>query len=79
MPICDGGICLVCFAVSSEFALLLLFVVVGSGFICSGVLSGEEDFALRFALGADELLDLAVAFGSGAGVDELLAPCTRCR
>lgn len=59
-----------CVVASSDFPLLLLLVAVGPGSSCAGVISGEEDLALRYVLGADALLDLACAFALGAGVDE---------
>ena len=77
MPICEGGICLLRVAVSSDFALLLLLLAV----VSSGVFSGDADralvvaFALALGAGVDELLALdcpAFALALGAGVDELL-------
>lgn len=41
-------------------------------------MSGETDNALRFALGTYALLELALSFAVGAGVDGRVAPCTRC-
>lgn len=61
-------------AVSSESVLLMRLVVVGSGYYCSGVLSGEEGIDIPLALGADARLDLDDAFALGAKLDALRVP-----